>query len=272
VVEDHGGIVPRDFEALLALPGVGRYTAGAICSIAFNQPQPILDGNVIRVLTRVFGIGQNPRLARVNSKLWGIAGELVAEAARRKPPACSSLNQALMELGATICSPRQPHCDLCPLQRCCLARQQGRVHRLPNLGRRPAAVARRFVAFVVNRNGRWLVRQRPPGVVNALLWEFPNAEKMSKTGIGAAARRALGFAPGAIEPLGVIRHSITRSRITLEIFRIAKLPGNWRLREQGLWRSRSQLQRLPFAAAHRKILDQLPPIFPDPRGTGFQRG
>src|SRR5438552_2719593 len=100
IMEIHGGRFPRDFEAVLALPGIGRYTAGAICSIAFNQPKPILDGNVIRVLTRLFGIGGNPRETQVRSKLWEIAHELVVEAAQT--PAL--LNQSLMELGALICS------------------------------------------------------------------------------------------------------------------------------------------------------------------------
>jgi A/G-specific adenine glycosylase len=135
---------PENFDDILALPGIGRYTAGAICSIAFNQPTPILDGNVIRVLTRVFGIEGNPREKKTNAYLWQLAGKLVIHAAsspsvcrrRRKKshsishssqrlltssPTCSNLNQSLMELGALVCTPRQPQCPVCPVKKLCVA-------------------------------------------------------------------------------------------------------------------------------------------------------
>ena len=183
IVEKHDGKFPDNFDDVLALPGIGRYTAGAICSIAFNQPTPILDGNVIRVLTRVFGIAKNPREKKTNAKLWQLAEELVGRAVPSLPrrgrdtaPYHSFLNQSLMELGALICTPRQPQCPVCPVKKVCVAFQENRVAELPNLGRRTAATARRFVAFVVERGGKFLVRQRPAGVVNAHLWEFPNVE------------------------------------------------------------------------------------------------
>ena len=181
---------PNDFDDVLALPGIGRYTAGAICSIAFNQPTPILDGNVIRVLTRIFGIGENPREKKTNTKLWLLAEALVGRAAcsrfigvpslprrgRDTAPYHSFLNQSLMELGALVCTPRNPQCQICPANKLCVAFRQNRVGELPNLGRRTATTARRFIAFVIERSGKFLVRQRPAGVVNAHLWEFPNVE------------------------------------------------------------------------------------------------
>jgi A/G-specific adenine glycosylase len=194
IMEKHGGTFPQNFDDVLALPGIGRYTAGAICSIAFNQPAPILDGNVIRVLTRVFGIAENPREKKTNAQLWRLAEELVAHASRftfhlSRPNSrtrtkgkdeddldCSHLNQSLMELGALVCTPRSPQCHICPVNKLCVAFREGRAGELPNLDKRKAATARRFVAFVVERNGRFMVRQRPAGVVNAHLWEFPNAE------------------------------------------------------------------------------------------------
>src|SRR5207247_5292414 len=144
------------------------YTAGAIASIAFNQPRPILDGNVIRVLTRLFGIRDNPRHKRTNAQLWGIMQELVHYASRLTstlrsatedgPHAspCSRLNQSLMELGALICTPRSPRCELCPVNRVCVARHRGWQAELPKIGRRETATARRFIAFVVERRGRFL--------------------------------------------------------------------------------------------------------------------
>jgi len=201
IVEKHDGKFPDNFDDVLALPGIGRYTAGAICSIAFNQPTPILDGNVIRVLTRVFGIGKNPCEKKTNAQLWRLAEELVAHVSPvtchlshpksrtktkdedEEKSACSHFvlrpshfNQSLMELGALICMPRQPQCPVCPVKKLCVAFREDRVGELPNLGRRTATTARHFIAFVIERNGRFLVRQRPAGVVNAHLWEFPNVE------------------------------------------------------------------------------------------------
>ena len=177
VVEKHGGRFPERFEDVLDLPGIGRYTAGAICSIAFNQPQPILDGNVIRVLTRAFGIAGNPREKTVSERLWALAGELVREAGaprrlelsagRLGSPlgtgACSRLNQSLMELGALVCTPKAPRCNACPINKLCLARKEGRIEELPKLPGRPRTTRRRFVAFVTRRAGKFLVRQRRPG-------------------------------------------------------------------------------------------------------------
>ena len=244
IVVAHGGRFPVGFEDILALPGVGRYTAGAICSIALNQPRPILDGNVIRVLTRLFGVAGNPRGKETNARLWQLSEEMVEEAAKSDgsrrnttrastangaqgrscaptprschPGACSRFNQSLMELGALICTPRQPRCGACPVAKCCLARAQGRVHEFPEAVRRAAVTPRRFVAIVAEKRGRFLVRRRPAGVVNAHLWEFPNYE-LGKDERDAKGRVKAEFecAGRALEPLCTISHSITRYRITL---------------------------------------------------------
>ena len=127
IVARPGGEFPTQFDEMLALPGIGRYTAGAIGSIAFNQPAPILDGNVMRVLTRLFALTGNPREKETNARLWQLAEQLVRAAAAvdfksqisnlKFPLAgpCSALNQALMELGALVCTPRSPQCPRCPL-------------------------------------------------------------------------------------------------------------------------------------------------------------
>ena len=159
---------PENFDDVLALPGIGRYTAGAICSIAFNQPTPILDGNVIRVLTRIFGIAENPKEKETNARLWKLAAKLVATAVKHRNPRssrreeahseignrqslltsaatitgnCSALNQSLMELGALVCTPRNPQCVICPVQKLCVAFRENRVDELPNLGKRAAATS-----------------------------------------------------------------------------------------------------------------------------------
>src|SRR5581483_1779593 len=210
------------------LPGIGRYTAGAICSIAFNQPTPILDGNVIRVLTRIFGITGNPKEKETNARLWQVAEALVKAAqgsclrgqARSLPclkRSCSALNQSLMELGALICTPRNPQCAVCPVKRHCVAFKENRANELPNLEKRAAATARRFMAFIVQHDGKFLVRRRPENVVNAHLWEFPNIEiNGAKASPAEICRRYFKIEPADVRLLHTLKHSITRYRITLD--------------------------------------------------------
>ncbi len=323
IVAQHDGRFPEDFNAILALPGIGRYTAGAICSIAFNQPKPILDGNVIRVLTRVFGITTDPRKKKTNAHLWQLAAELVvqaktlaitncapwtaagSEAPRRfgrlrhlpkavsplrsatavqKPQSpgesnsCSFLNQSLMELGALICTPRSPNCTACPVRKFCVARKENLQDKLPTFGKHRAATERRFVAFVVERDGKFLVRQRPAGVVNAHLWEFPNVEvgprlsepqrprrngrladskKPQQDGVLRLGQPRSGavFRITCTEPLCVIKHSITRYRITLEAWRARLTKPSTKI--PGRWLAPKQLHRLAFTSAHKKILARL---------------
>jgi A/G-specific adenine glycosylase len=306
IVNEHDGKYPRDFDAVLALPGIGRYTAGAICSIAFNHPTPILDGNVIRVLTRLFGVKGDPREKKTNSKLWKIAEDLVKSVELRRgedtapylcgggwapcphrvdlghvaPRAsdrlpkregqnrahntqghrdcnCSHLNQSLMELGALICTPKNPRCSDCPVSSSCVARRKRIVHLLPNRPGRTPATSRRFFAFVINQNSRFLVRQRPAGVVNAHLWEFPNIEINGETDPTKIAKTALGFHPVSLKPTRTIKHTITRYRITLDVFH-GFSNGNARpAKDSGCWLRRGELRTLPFSSAHKKILGDL---------------
>jgi A/G-specific adenine glycosylase len=285
IAAKHGGRFPTDFEGVLALPGIGRYTAGAICSIAFNQPKPILDGNVIRVLTRLYGIEGNPREPKTNAKLWSLAERLVLQAetfhnrreTRKKQhargersatpasaDACAQFNQSLMELGALICAPRQPKCDACPLSTHCVARREGRTSDLPNSGPRTAPEARHFVAFVAEKNGRFLVRQRPEGVVNAHLWEFPNVELTTngakahgKAKILELAGNMLQPAPTRVEQLCTIRHSITRYRIRLDVYRVSGNNLSTCSPSNDIWLNRSKLSQRPFTAAHKRVLPLL---------------
>jgi A/G-specific adenine glycosylase len=268
IVAQHSGIFPQNFEEVLALPGIGRYTAGAICSIAFNEPTPILDGNVIRVLTRLFGIAENPKEKKTNAQLWQLAEEMVCraknamdpKAAFTSPPSrssrdtdsCSHLNQSLMELGALICTPRNPQCTICPMNKLCVAIKENRTEELPNLGKREAATARRFIAFVIEQNGRLLVRQRPAGIVNAHLWEFPNVEANgAKLDAPDVFKSEFGGGPEEISPLCTVKHSITRYRITLEAF-LVRLT-NSSAKSDGAWKTPAQMRRLAFTAAHKKL-------------------
>ena len=244
IVDKHGGRFPTKFEEVLELPGVGRYTAGAICSIAYGAATPILDGNVIRVLTRLQAVTGDPRDRAVNAKLWSMAQALVE--ATDDP---SALNQGLMELGALICIPRGPNCPACPLCSACAAHRTGKVEQFPMLAKPPPATRRRFAAFVARSAGRFLVRQRPEGVVNARLWEFPNIELNAGDDLTTA---SAPFVMIDKAPLCQVRHSITTNRILLEAY-AARVAGG-RPPDGAVWRTRAELERLAFASAHRKIL------------------
>jgi A/G-specific adenine glycosylase len=267
IMHDHAGRFPNAFDEILSLPGIGRYTAGAITSIAFNQPAPILDGNVVRVLTRLFGITENPKEKGVKACLWLLAEALVTRAAANSQfsilnfqlpvsGAASALNQSLMELGALVCTPRLPRCDQCPVGRRCVAHQTDQVQTLPNLGPRVASSALHFAAFVVQRGGRWLVRQRPAGMVNAHLWEFPNLEVSAGTPAAGAAARLLGGPPQKLVRLTTVKHTITRYRISLEAW-LVNVAGNISLSDHARWLSLKELDELPFTSAHRKVLQVL---------------
>jgi A/G-specific adenine glycosylase len=161
-----------------------------------------------------------------------------------------------MELGALICTPRQPRCGECPVRLQCDARKTSRVEMLPNLGRRPPASARRFTAFLVQREGRWLVQQRPAGVINAHLWEFPNMEVSARVTLADAATRFFGRTARRLAPLATVKHSITRYRILLEAC-LAMTQGKLPAFERARWLPLPELELLPFTSAHRRVLQAL---------------
>jgi len=260
ICDELGGRFPRDLAGVLALPGVGRYTGGAICSIAYNQPKPLVDGNVARVLTRLLGIEESPRDKPVTDYLWSVADELVEHAVTLQKPRqrnASAFNQAMMELGALVCTPRNPLCDDCLLKGRCTARKENKVETIPALAKRAAATKRWFIGFIITWHGKVFVQRRPSGEVNAGFWEFPNWQVIDlSAGPTMLAKSQLGLAQALPEKLCVINHSITRYRNRLEIFviepdrkpRLAKL--------EGKWIPLDKLGELPFTAAHRKAANQ----------------
>lgn len=254
IVSQHDGRLPATYRQLVALPGIGAYTAGALCSIAFDQPVPVLDGNVCRVLTRLEAIRAHPRQARVARRLRALAADYLARAARVGPGACGRWNQALMELGALVCVPRQPDCARCPLSRWCKARRLGLVERIPRVTPRPAPLVRHVVALVIRRAQTVLVRRRPAGAVNGGLWEFPSLEVSgAEFDPKAVARGLLGYQPSNLISLRPLRHQITRYRITLHVFHHTVPPGFQAPAALGQWRRTDRLEGLPFARAHRRI-------------------
>lgn len=186
VVKEHGGIIPSDHETLRTLPGIGQYMAGAIMSIAFNKAYPIVDGNVRRVLSRVYGwTGDNPK------QLWEAAERLVHQAEPR------ALNQALMELGATVCSFRAPRCLVCPLQHVCVAFMDGTQDTIPAVKKRPETIRVLLNAVVHLRDGLYLMKKQKG------LWEFPMFSELPS---------------GSFTRVGSCRHTITHHRLEVNVY------------------------------------------------------
>jgi len=194
VVARYGGQVPREAEARRALPGVGRYTAGAIGSIAFDLPEPIVDGNVARVLCRLLALDGAVESRPLQHALWDAAQELA------RGPRPGALNQALMELGATVCGKRAPACERCPVARHCRARAEGRVDELPRARARKPPLPTELVALLAQTaNGALLLRRGERGTF-AGLWNLPMVE-----GKGRAAARALCEREGLVDAAALAR-------------------------------------------------------------------
>ena len=242
VVARHRGRFPRSLEEALALPGVGRYTAGAILSIAYSLPLPVVDGNVARVLSRLLLI-RKPRSAAGQRRLWNAAAALVTAA----PAAPGDLNQALMELGATVCAPKHPACGACPVAHRCVARAAGLEEEIPPPPRRRRPVEVRSAVAVVSRGGRFLlVRRRDPSLMQGL-WELPAAGPGDS---GDGLRLDLG------RPVATVRHAITYRRLLISIHpaRLLSEPRKGTYR----WVARGDLHRVPTSSIVRKVLAAIP--------------
>lgn len=262
IVARHDGIFPRRFDDVLALRGIGPYSAGAITSIAFGHARPIVDGNVIRVLTRFDGIVANAKQGSTNKLIWARAEELVKVAAdckgvgSRNP--CGDFNQSLMELGATVCLPREPNCGACPLGETCFAHREGKTSSIPNLGERKKIVAKLKFAYVLEQRGRFLIQQRPSKAVNGDLWEFPGCEASPEDPDGGGwLNREFGVTKDTVRLMGQIKHSIMNQRITVKVYRCRELSGLGRARKSMKWVRSKELGTFAFAAAHRKIVNLL---------------
>jgi A/G-specific adenine glycosylase len=218
VVAEYGGEVPEDLDARRALPGVGRYTAGAIGSIAFDKEEPIVDGNVARVLARLLRIKTPIGASATTNRLWEEAAHLVSG---ERP---GDLNQALMELGATVCTPKQPRCESCPVAEDCEAFAHGEVEALPVPRARTAPKEVKLTAVVAIR-GRgadrkvWLVKGDQP--LFGGLWGVPMAEGSARAVLGQTGLRArLGS-----EPVGEIEHLLSHRRLRIAVYRAPAAQG-----------------------------------------------
>ena len=262
IVREHEGCFPRDLPAALELPGVGDYTARAVLSIAYRIPLPVLDGNVARVLSRLYACGANPRSTPGKKKLLQLADTLLA---RKRP---GDFNQALMELGATVCVPRQPRCPACPLRRYCQAYLRNQVTSYPvSRTKSPLKVRRFLAALILDGRERCLLARRPPeanwmaGFWELPLWEVSSQEANSRNRHNRENRsdrqnrysrfnRKEGIILGGL--LGRLRHSITTNRIEVAVYegRLARRP----LARTEKWARLDQIEYLPITTITRKAL------------------
>jgi A/G-specific adenine glycosylase len=253
LVAEHGGRFPDDPAVLGALPGFGRYTCNAVLSQAFDRRLPILEANSQRVLSRLFGRSDDPRQGPARRWLWQAAESIL--------PArdVGTFNQALMELGALVCTPTAPRCSACPLAARCIARQLGRQEEMPTRATAPQTTYVHEAAIVVWRGPKVLLVQRPGGGRWAGLWEFPHGSLQDGESHEEAAARLLRDLTGLEAHLGpellTLRHGITRFHITMTCFEARHFAGAFRsaFYSAGRWLSPAELAAFPISAPHRRL-------------------
>jgi A/G-specific adenine glycosylase len=253
IMDEFGGRLPDTLPDLRRLPGVGRYTAAAIASMAFGQNVATLDGNLRRVLARIFDVTEPADSAAGENMLWDLAESHLP------PGRAGDYNQALMDLGATICLPRNPACLLCPLQQECLANARGVAEQRPVLKPRPVVPHHHQVAAVVVREGTVLLARRPGHGLLGGLWEFPNARFDTGTDLAAALPAAIRAACGmdvfALRSLSPVRHAYTHFKLTVYPF-VCTLKGDapaapWQ------WVPLSGLGNFPMGKVDRQVARQI---------------
>ena len=246
----HGGDLPRDLDALQALPGIGRSTAGAILSQAWGDRAAILDGNVKRVLARLFGIEGWPGLPKVEKQLWAIAANLLPEAR------LADYTQAQMDFGATLCTRADPACAACPLREACVAHREGRTAELPHpKPGKPLPEREARMLLVEDDRGRVLLQRRPPTGVWAALWSLPEHADAAASRDWFDQHLAGDFARA--EVLAPVLHGFTHYRLRILPMRVAGVrPRDAVGDNPGLrWASRAELQAIGLPAPVRRLLE-----------------
>lgn len=258
VSSEHNGRFPSTADALQELPGVGRYTAGAIASIAFGERAPVLDGNVIRVFARLTDLDEDVTQEAVKGKLWSLAEEWLP------PERPGDYNQALMELGRVICRPRNPLCDDCPLRQQCKANQRGTQAQRPVKKRKAPTPHYDVTAGMIwNEAGQLLIAQRPLEGLLGGLWEFPGGKVEAGETLSACLQRelreelAIEVEVGAL--FTVVQHAFTHFKISLHTFTCRYLSGTPQALgvQDWAWVSPEDLTTYSFGKADREVIREL---------------
>ena len=255
IVAEHGGQFPDDAEAVRSLPGIGRYTAGAILSIAYDQPAPILEANTVRLLSRLLAYRGDTSRAAAQRLLWHAAETLLpARGAGR-------FNQALMELGSQICKPREPDCPNCPVLTLCPTHRDGLQKLIPVLRRKPLIEQIREAAVIIRRRGRMLLVRCGDDERWAGLWDFPRVPcdradaSPTAAELTAKVRQRTGIVIENPRLIATLRHTVTRFRITLECFAATagKTPRSAKTAVELKWLRVDELADYPLSSTGRKL-------------------
>ena len=263
IVREYGGEFPADVETLQTLPGIGRYTAGAIASFAFDLRAPIVEANTLRLDCRLLGYEGDPRSKAGQQVLWSFAEAVLP---KTQP---GRFNQALMELGATVCSPKNPSCEQCPVQAYCRAFVDGTQASIPRPAARPTITESVEVSVAVRRDGQYLLRRCPVGERWAGLWDFvrfplevSGVETVTKEAlceqplleqIVLSARDRSGLDITLGDQIAELKHSVTRYRITLKCFSATVVSGELLPTAEWLWVSPQDLGNYPLSVTGRKL-------------------
>ena len=255
IVRDHQGRFPTTFDEVFALPGVGRYTAGAILSFSKNLPLPIVEANTIRLYSRLLGYDEDPTKAAGQKLLWAFAESLL----NKKSP--GQINQALIELGGRVCKPRSPDCSTCPVAALCVARLSGKVDEVPVAKKKIVFEKVTEAAVVVKSQDQVLIRKCGPKERWAGLWDFPRFSVEGDTALNRFLESSVHEQTGNRIQLGAqfkeIRHGVTKYRITLLCFD-AKLQGRKsRNKVDQKWVRLGELSEYPLSVTGRRISDEI---------------
>ncbi|MBL9081500.1 MAG: A/G-specific adenine glycosylase [Planctomycetales bacterium] len=256
IAAEHGGTFPADPEAVRKLPGIGRYTAGAILSIAFDRPEPILEANTVRLLSRLSAFRGDPLARDGQTWLWSLAAQLVPT----KEPGL--FNQALMELGALVCTPRDPKCGACPVVKLCPTRALGLQNEIPRPKKKPTFEDVRAAAVLIRRaDQKLLLVQYAAGKRWGGLWDFPRYEVSAEqpAGIVSELQTKIKATLGVDVRLGEVRtalkHGVTRFRITLDAYDAEQVGGRLQVREfaDARWVRPAELRNFALNTTGRKL-------------------
>jgi A/G-specific adenine glycosylase len=252
VLKDFGGDLPSEVDHLLRLPGVGRYSAGAIASIAYEKRAPILDGNVARVLCRIDRVKSDPRERETNATLWKRADEILPN------KRFGNFNSALMELGATVCTPRNPQCLICPVQKHCEAFAAGIQEKIPPPRKRVETPLEKRWTFCIRRDGEYLIEQRPHKGRWAGMWQFLTRPGGHSPATAKTVRSLFSIRSSAPSHLGEVRHGLTHRRYEFSVY-VAQTrdDGVPSLTNPYAWVSLDRLHEYPLPRPHLRIATQL---------------
>jgi len=257
IVKNFNGNLPEDVKSLKSLPGIGRYTAGAISSIAFNNRAPILDGNIKRVFSRLFNISTPLKTSETEEELWQIAENLIPT---NSP---GEFNQALMELGALVCIPKNPDCICCPLQKDCLANQYKLQDDLPVRMKKSHQPHLQVTAAVIKKDDQVLLAKRPSKGLLGGMWEFPGGKQEENETLPETLEREIKEELDAIiqvgEHLGTYQHAYTHYKVTLHAYECRLVSEQMKMNYHTdlIWAPLETLQSYPMGKLDRIIAKQL---------------